>query len=155
MVTPPFDDRTVQRWFAVEFNNQAWELVEKPQRSREETEEMLHLAHASCVHWKAVGTIVNQLRGQCLLATAYVKAGLPEASIRHAERCLTLCEEAGELATPFDRASALGAAANAYACGGDLVRARDHYHQAMEAAEELSDAEEHALIDQLYPSPNG
>ena len=33
MPAPPFDLAQAHRWFAIEFNNQAWELVEKPSRS--------------------------------------------------------------------------------------------------------------------------
>ena len=39
---------------------------------------MIHAAHGACFHWLAAGDLLNHLRAQCLLATAYAKAGLAE-----------------------------------------------------------------------------
>jgi hypothetical protein len=152
MTDVPFDMNRAQRWFAVEFNNRAWELVEKIERTAAETEEMIHAAHAACIHWAAAGKVVNQLRAQCLLATAYAAAGLGEAAVRHAEKCLKLCEAAGAEATTFDLATALGCASIAYACNGELERGREYYEKALLAAEKL-DAEDRPVFDKFYPQP--
>ena len=90
MPEPPSDIPAAHRWFAAEFNNRAWELVEKTERSAEETIEMLHAAHAAAIHWQAVGTPVNLQRAENLLATACLKLGRHEQAIEHAERGLTL-----------------------------------------------------------------
>jgi hypothetical protein len=152
MTDIPLDIERAHRWFAVEFNNRAWDLVEKAQRSADETEEMIHAAHAACLHWSAVGSAVNQLRAQCLLATVYATAGLGAAAVRHAEKCLKLCEDAGDAATTFDKATALGCASIAYACAGPLERAREIYGQANQVAEAL-DQEDRPVFDKLYPKP--
>jgi hypothetical protein len=60
MSAPPFELPKAHRWFGIEFNNAAWELVEAPSRTKSETERMLRLAHASCLHWESVGTPANQ-----------------------------------------------------------------------------------------------
>src|SRR5262249_26385540 len=111
MAEPPFDVSRAHRWFAVELNNFAWDLVEKPERSADDVDRMIHAAHGACYHWLHAGNLLNHLRAQCLLATAYAAAGLPEPAVRHARRCLQLSEEAGDSQTTFDRATAHGSAA--------------------------------------------
>src|SRR5688572_28202858 len=108
MSEPPFDVAKAQRWFAVELNNLAWDLVEKPGRTPNETERMLHAAHASVHHWLHAGQPINHLRGECLLATAYASAGLAEPALRHAARCAALGGELAEAQNAFDRATLHG-----------------------------------------------
>ena len=62
MPEPPFEVSQAHRWFAVELNNRAWDLVEATERSPDETDEMIDSAHAACLHWRAVGVPLNALR---------------------------------------------------------------------------------------------
>src|SRR5687768_9557039 len=75
MAEAPFDLPRAQRWFAVELNNLAWDLLDKPGRTNDETNRMLHAAHASVHHWLAAGNELNRLRGMVLLANVYASAG--------------------------------------------------------------------------------
>src|SRR5687768_7578725 len=101
MAEAPFDVARAHRWFAVELNNVAWELVEARERSTADAERMIHAAHGACFHWLQVGDLLNHLRAQCLITTAYLKAGIAEAAVRHATHCLELkigrasCRERG------------------------------------------------------------
>lgn len=147
----PFDVAQAQRWFAIEFNNRAWGLVESAKRSAHETEEMIHAAHAACLHWLAAGATINHLRAQCLLATAYAAAGLGDAAVRHAVKCRELCKTAGSEATPFDRATALGCASLAYACHGQMELGKQYYELARDVAEQFDDPEDKAVFEKLYP----
>jgi hypothetical protein len=151
MTQSPFDLETAHRWFAVEFNNRAWDLVESAGRSDDETREMIDAAHAASLHWRAVGAPINQLRGECLLATANAAAGLGQPAVGHAENCLRLCEQLGDEPSPFDRAAAHGCAANAYATVGAMERARSHFKNSADIAAVLADAGERTLLSQLYP----
>jgi hypothetical protein len=153
MPEPPFDLQEAHRWFAVEFNNRAWDLVEAPSRSPEESREMIHAAHAACIHWQAVGGPVNELRGEYLLATAYAVARLGPSAVQHAERALRLSETVGDEQTAFDRAAVDGSAAIAYAAAGERSRAQEHYRQLTELAAKLVDADERRLLAKLYPAP--
>jgi hypothetical protein len=150
MTEPPFDLARAHRWFAVECNNLAWELVEAPNRSPEDVERMLHAAHAAYFHWRQVGTLLNHLRAECLLATAYAVAGLAEPAGRHAERCLALSVQAGDEQTLFDRATAHGAAAKAYALAGRPQEASAHQRRAAEAAVHLDDPNDRRVFEALY-----
>jgi hypothetical protein len=151
MPTPPFDLPQAHRWFAVEFNNRAWELVEKDGRSADETQEMLHAAHAAALHWKAIGTPLNDQRAENLLATAYLKAGRAEPALRHAQRCLALSEQnaAAGSETPFDRATALGCAACAHKLAGDANEAERLMALAKTAGGKL-DTDDRLVFANLY-----
>ena len=118
MPTPPFDLPQASRWFGVEFNNAAWELVEAPSRTADETERMLRLAHASCLHWASVGTPANEQRGLVLLAMAHAVAGHGSRAVALAERCLAVGKEHDDVLTPFDRAAAAACMATALRSDG-------------------------------------
>lgn len=152
MSEPPFDVPRAHRWFAVECNNLAWDIVEAAERSPADIERMLHAAHAAWFHWKEVGTLLNELRAECLLATAYGVAGQGENAVRHADRCLELSRQAGDRQTPFDRGTALGCAGRAYAVAGRSEESRHFQQQAAEAADRLSDADDRRVFETLYGS---
>jgi hypothetical protein len=150
----PFDVSAGHRWFAVELNNFAWDLVEADQPSPEQVERMLHAAHGACFHWLVVGGPIQHMRAQCLLATAYAKAALPEAAVRHAERCLALGDDPATAdQTPFDRATAHGCASAAYRLAGRRADAAREYQAALHSAVSFQDAEETATFERLYPAP--
>ena len=153
MTDTPFDAQRAHRWFAVECNNQTWDLVEAESRTPEQVEQMIHGAHAACFHWLAAGSLLNHLRAQNLLATAYVAAGLAEAAVRHAERCLALSQEAGDSQSAFDRATAHGCASAAYQLNSQADLAQQQYALAKGAADTLEEADDRALFDKLYPAP--
>ena len=148
MPEPPFDVATAHRWFAVEFNNRAWDLIEKEGRTADETQAMIHAAHAAACHWQAIGTSLNAQRAEGLLATAYLKAGRAEPALRHAQRGLALSEQNAE-ETDFDRATTLAAAARAHALAGDAAEAERLLALAMAAAGKL-EAEDRGVFDKLY-----
>jgi hypothetical protein len=149
MSEPPFDLAKAHRWFAVEYNNQAWDLVEKPGRTADETQQMIHLAHASVLHWQSVGSALNRQRGENLLATVHAAAGDAAAAVRHAERCLSLSVQNAKEETPFDRATALGCASRAHALAGDTAQANRLRTLAQAAAKSLDD-EERGVFEKLY-----
>lgn len=153
MVEPPFDLPRAHRWFAIELNNLAWGLVESESRSPADVERMIHAAHGACFHWLEVGTPLNHLRAQCLLATAYAKVELAEAAVRHAERCLELSREVGDAQTAFDRATAHGCASVAYGLAGRLGEARKQHELARSSASGLEDPADRDVVDRLYPTP--
>ena len=150
MAEAPFDLPRAQRWFAIECNNAAWDLLDKPHRSADETERLLHSAHASVHHWLAAGNELNRLRGMVLLASVYAAAGLPEGAVRYAELALAMSEAASETQSAFDRATTLAAAARAYSISGDAAQAKEFLDLAQLAATKL-DADEQPVFDQLCP----
>lgn len=153
MSEAPFDVKRAHRWFAVELNNAAWDLVDAERRSPQEVERMIHAAHGACFHWLQVGDLLSHLRAQCLLATAYARAGLAEPALRHADRCLSLSAEAGDRQTAFDRATAHGCASAAYLLAGRVDAAKAEHQIATVVAEGFTDLSEAPLFAKLYPAP--
>jgi hypothetical protein len=151
MAEAPFDLSRAQRWFAVELNNLAWDLLDKPGRTNDETNRMLHAAHASVHHWLAAGNELNRLRGMVLLTNVYASAGLPEGAVRFAEQAIALSNAAGETQSAFDRATALAAAARAHAVAKKDEQAGHFLQLARQAAEKL-EADDRAVFDQLCPA---
>jgi hypothetical protein len=145
----PFDLAKAHRWFAVEFNNLAWELCELPARTAEETERMIDAAHASVHHWRQAATVLNALRGQVLLTSCYVSSSQGEGALRHAYRALELLCAADE-ATPFDRVSALGSAAGAMALAGKAADAQRLRGEACAALAQLTEEDDRRVAAQLW-----
>jgi hypothetical protein len=150
MTQPNLDVPQAHRWFAIEFNNRGWELVELSSRTAEQAQEMIHAAHAAAIHWKAVGTPLNEQRAETLLATAYLRLGKAEPALRHAQRGLRFSEQnAAQGETEFDRATSLGAAAQAHALAGDADEGRRLNELALAAAAKLP-ADDREVFDKLY-----
>jgi hypothetical protein len=125
MPTAPFDVPQANRWFGVEFNNAAWDLIEAPSRTADETERLLRLAHASCLHWESIGTPANEQRGLVLLTMAHSVAGLGARAVALAEWCLAVGNAHDNLLTPFDRAAAAACMARALSSMGRSADAAD------------------------------
>ncbi|MEO8468235.1 MAG: helix-turn-helix domain-containing protein [Chloroflexota bacterium] len=120
-VTPELD-QAAHRRLGVELFNFVWTLIEKPDRSASETDEMIHAAHASRYHWSKAGTTVNLGRGEWQIARVYSILGRAEPAGFHAARALAYAEAAttaGE-AEDWDVASAQEAMARAAAVAGDV-----------------------------------
>jgi hypothetical protein len=153
MQKPSFDIAQAHRWFAIEFNNEAWDLIEAAQRSEIETARMLHLAHAAWLHWSEAGSEISLQRAECLLSTAYTAAGLAEPAVRYGRSCVARSGKPDPQQTAFDAATAQGCLGRALTLAGDNEQATEHYRQAAAAAEGLTDAGEREVYTQLYPQP--
>ena len=149
MAEAPFDLQRAHRWFAVELNNLAWDWVEAHSPA-DGAYRAIHAAHAACHHWQHVGTLLNELRAHCLLATVYTRAGVADAAVKYADRCLELSREAGTTQTDFDRATAHACAAAAYATMGRTTDAAAQHALALAAAGRLDDPDDRRVFDQLY-----
>jgi hypothetical protein len=125
------------RFFAIQFNSQTWNLLGKPERTREEDELMVPSAHASCRHWLEAGTSVNHQRGEWMISPVYSVLGLGEAALRHAKRCLELTEEHADLMEDFDQAFAFELVARAHAVARNQKAALRYIELAQQAGEAI------------------
>lgn len=103
--------------FAVELFNLVWDLLDKGVRTPGEDDRMLHAAHASRYHWGEIGTPLEFQRGEWQISRVYSVLKSPEGAIRHARRCLEICQENG--IGDFDLAFAFEALARAHAVASD------------------------------------
>jgi hypothetical protein len=137
----------MRRRLASEFFNRVWELLEQPDRSREQDDEMLHGAHASRALWAGVGTTANLVRGEWQCSRVYAVLGRAEPALWHARRCLELAEaaEAGTLAD-FDLPFAYEALARANALAGYREEALSWLGRGVGAALRIAEADDRELV---------
>jgi len=144
-----FDAAAAHRRFGAEFNNRAWDLIDQPSLTAEEAEELLHLAHASLLHWRQVGRPINLLRGYCLLSHACLSAHLPALAMTFAQRCVALSEQEVAGQTDFDRAVASDCMAQACLANGNATLAGQFRRSALEYAGKLADPADRSVFDRL------
>lgn len=133
-----------ERALAAALFNGVWELLERTDRSVDDDDRMLHMAHASRYHWGQVGTAVNLARGEWLCSRVYALLGRAEPSRHHAKRVLDICERA-DLAD-FDLAFAYEALARAAAVDGAADEARQWTRRALAAAEGIAEQDDRDLL---------
>ena len=86
---PDIGDDTRRRLAAGLFNR-VWTLLDTPDRTPEQDDEMLHAAHASRYHWGELETGARLARGEWQCSRVYAVLGRPEPALHHAHRCLTM-----------------------------------------------------------------
>ena len=134
----------VERRWAAELFNRVWELLDKVDRSVADDDEMVHAAHASCLHWLHIGTPVNAARGEWQCSRVYAVLGRAEPALHHARRCVAICEEHG--IGDFDIAFAYEAMARAHAVAGDTDEARRWVEQGRAACPAIADDDDRQLV---------
>lgn len=142
-MTEPAADEAERQW-AKDLFNRVWELLEGDDRSAADDAEMVHAAHASCLHWMHVGTPVNAVRGEWQCSRVYAVLGRAEPARYHGERALSLCREHG--IDGFDLAFAYEALARAHAVGGDAGEASRHEQLARDTAAGITEDEDRELV---------
>lgn len=145
-VAPGLDHAT-RRALAVGLFNYTWTLLENPDRTKEQDDEMLHAAHASRYHWGEVGEAVNLSRGEWQVSRVYSVLGRAEPALYHAQRCIEI-NEANEAREDWELGSAYEAMARASAVAGDLA-ARDEWKaRAVAELAGIKDAEDRQVLEQ-------
>lgn len=138
------DTAASERQQAIDLFNGVWRLMEKEERSAEEDDTMLHMAHASRYHWGQVGTAANLARGEWQVSRVYTVLGRGEPALHHARRVLEICRANG--IGDWDLAFAYEALARASAVAGDTEQARAFTEQALAAAEDIAEDEDRELV---------
>jgi len=133
-----------QRRLAATLFNRTWELLEKPERSVVDDDEMIHATHASRHHWGVVGTPTNWARGEWQCSRVYAVLSRSEPALHHGSRCLAMVTE-HDLST-FDLGVAHEALARAYRVAGDQAKVAEHLAAADEAAARIDDPEDRKIL---------
>lgn len=137
-------DAATQRQLGVDLYNSTWSLIDKPDRTAAETDEMIHRAHASRWHWARVGEAVNLARGEWLCSRVYATLGRGEPALWHARRCVEIDEAAG--IADWDLAAAYEAMARASIVAGDRASGTLWKARALAALDTIVDADDRELI---------
>lgn len=149
-------DPETHRRLGKDLYNHTWTLIETPDRTPEQVDEMIASTHASAWHWSMVGTLANAARSQWQIARVYSTLRRGEPALWHARRCLELAEAAtaAGVADDWDIAAALEGLARALAVAGDPTTAEATRARAREALTAIADPEDREVIAQdLETSP--
>jgi hypothetical protein len=138
------NETAAHKKFAVDCFNQIWPLLERKDRTSEDEELMIHLAHTSLFHWLHVGTPVNEQRGEWMLARVYTVLCDKVRSLHHAKRCLALTERHN--LKDFDLAYGYEAMARACALNDLPVEFRNYISLAREAADQIAGKDDRDLF---------
>jgi DNA-binding transcriptional MerR regulator len=140
-------DATTRRKLATDLFNHTWTLLEMPDRTLEQDDEMIHSAHASRYHWGEVadGEPANLARGEWQCSRVYAVLGRAEPALWHARRCLAINEAAGSV--DWDIASAYEAMARAYLTAGDAAQVAAWKAKATAALDGIADTDDRELIE--------
>ena len=150
------NDQTLNhRAIGIDLFNRTWELMGKEQRTVEEDDAMLHMAHASAHHWRSEGsgaTQNNLARSEWQVSRVYTVLGRGEPAGYHARRCLEICQANG--IGDWDLAYAYEALARAASVAGDLAAADTWAEQARRAADDIAeDDDRDAVLADLATIP--
>ena len=150
-------EEQVHEWhrkFAVEANNRAWGLSEKPDLTGPEKKELLYAAYAAAHHWSKVGREENFARADLLL-------GRVHAILGHGALAIEFATEAFNSITSrhserWEVAFAHAVLANAAAVSGNSELHVAHYDRARGIGEQLEDPEDKEIFlatFRLIPAP--
>ncbi|HEY6057600.1 MAG TPA: hypothetical protein VIV06_06170 [Candidatus Limnocylindrales bacterium] len=145
--TPPELDPATERQLAAALYNEVWALLEREDRSADETDRMIHAAHASRHHWSVVGQPVNRARGEWLCSRVYAVLARPEPALWHARRCLEILEAGAGGEEDWDLPAAYEAMARAYAIAGEAGEAAHWRDRGQTASAAIADPEGRELIE--------
>ena len=136
--------------FAKQTNGKVWNLLDKPNRSADETAEMIEAAYTSLYHWRFAGTQVNRQRGEWLIARVLTVTGNANTALHHAQRCLDLTQAHRNEMQDFDLAFAYEGMARALALNGKIDEAKHFWAQARAAGDQIVDAEDKKIFDEDF-----
>ena len=135
-----------QRRLAANLFNRTWELLTKEERTPEEDDRLIHIAHASRFHWGEVGTAANLARGEWMCSRVYADLGRAEPALHHAERCLAYVDSYPSEMDDWDLPYAHEALARAHLVEGDETAARRHAKEARRLGEAIAEEEDRELL---------
>lgn len=125
---------------AVELFNKTCDILDKRDRTSEESEKMILTSYSSAYHWSVIGEPINLQRGHWLISHVYAIMGRGMPALYNAQRCLNLTE-ANNIGD-FDAAFAYEAMAVAYALLGNKPEYEKYYRMATEAGEKIKEKED-------------
>jgi DNA-binding transcriptional MerR regulator len=138
-------DAVTQRALAVSLFNRVWSLLEQPDRSVVDDDELVNAAHASRYLWTSIGAATNHAIGDWQISRVYATLGRAEPAVHHARRCLALAQDVeGET---WLLASAYEGLARAYAVAGDRAAALEWKAKAVARLGEVADADDREIVE--------
>jgi hypothetical protein len=145
---PPVFEPAQHRAEGVALFNAVWEMLDAPDRTPAQDDQMVHAAHASRWHWSQAGELGGDQQraiGEWQCSRVYSILGRGEPALHHAKACLAICEESG--LGDWVVAAAYEALARASTVAGDAREAEAWLARAREAVAKISDPEDREVIE--------
>jgi len=133
---------------AMENNNGLWPILDNENPTPEDLENAVHMAHTARYHWSKVGSIVNAVRAEYMLARVYAHMKRSEPALFHANRGLELAKEAektDEKWKDWDMPFIYEALARAHAVAGNKEECKKYKDLAQKATNEVEGAEDRSI----------
>jgi len=73
--------------------NRTWEYLDRKNRTTDDDEMMLHLAHAARYHWGFVGTAENLAVGDWQVSRVYAELKQPQLALHFAKSALKIMQD--------------------------------------------------------------
>lgn len=143
---PDFDLQSAHHYFSAQCFNQAWELIQKPERTPEDDEAMISLSHASRYHWtqREGFSPTNASISNWQLARIYSILGRLEQGRHYANLCLQFSQDSGVEAVFLGYA--YEALARVERLGGNEAQAQKYVATALEQAKKTEDEEDRQML---------
>jgi hypothetical protein len=143
-----FDLAAAHRFFSADCFNKAWELIEKPDRTPEEDEQMIRLSQVSIWHWSQREDCTSRNMSIGYWQASRIQALLGRAD--DARRYGRLCLQYSQQEPPLFLAYAYEALARAEQLARDEPLVEQYHAEALRLAEAVVDAEDRKfLLDDL------
>ena len=140
-----------EKKLARELFNTCWDLIEKPDRTPEEDQEMIRFAHESRRHWGVVGTAKEWSIGEWQCSRVNALVGNGAAALRHAQESARLC--ADFLRPHFMHASSCEALAFAHYVLGNFELAKEFKAKALDELVGVPEEDAGHIRDQIAELP--
>ena len=130
---------------AVQSNNGIWPTLDKEDPTEVEMEEAMHMAHTARYHWSKVGTVVNAVRAEYMLARVYARMKRAEPALFHANRGFELAKEAEKTDDKWkdwDMPFIYEALARAHAVAGNKKECKKFVEMAQKATDAVKGEED-------------
>lgn len=134
----------VQRKFAVNCFNNAWDYLDKQSLTPEEELVMLDLAHASSFHWSKIGKPRNFAVGAWQISRCYTKINDGLMALKYAKKSLKITIDNK---VEDNYVSAYEGIARAYAILEDYENAKKYIELAEKEFKKITDKDDRALYE--------
>jgi DNA-binding transcriptional MerR regulator len=139
-------DPATERALAVSLFNHVWALLEVPERSEDQDDELVGAAHASRYHWGRVGGVKERAIGEWQISRVYSTLGRGEPAVHHARRCHSLVAGHGDELDAWLLGSAYEGLSRAYAVAGDQAVAAEWRAKAVAQLELIDDPDDREIV---------
>jgi len=137
-------DKAAHRALAAQFFNECWGLLDRKDRLPQDNLQMIHLAHASRLHWQFAGGAREWAIGEWQISRVHALLGQAEAALFHAQAALDLAGN-GQCG-PFLAASGHEGMARALRVAGRSGEVEGHLRAAATWLNQIEDAEDRAVV---------